>query len=135
MTATRCFFDTNIFVYLISADPVKAEKAEAILANGGVVSIQVLNEFASVASRKQRLSLPEIREVLGTIRRLCDVESLSLQTHDCAMDLVDRYGFSIYDALIVAAAQLAGCATLYTEDLQHGQRIGELTICDPFRIV
>lgn len=133
MTAARCFFDTNIFVYLISADPVKAEKAEAILASGGIISVQVLNEFVSVASRKQRLSLPEIREVLGTIRSLCEVEPLSLQTHDCAMDLVERYGFSFYDALIIAAAQLAGCTTLYTEDLQHGQKISELTICNPFR--
>jgi len=131
----RCFFDTNVLVYLISADAVKAEKAEAVLVNGGVVSVQVLNEFTSVASRKHGLSVSELRDFLGTIKALCEVVPLSLQTHERGLDLVERLGFSLYDALIVAAAQLAKCTVLYTEDLQHGQVIDELTICDPFRVV
>lgn len=77
--------------------------------------------------------LSEIRDFLATIKALCEVEPLSLQTHERGLDLVERFNFSIYDALIVAAAQLANCTTLYTEDLQHGQMIDELTICDPFR--
>jgi predicted nucleic acid-binding protein len=131
--AERSFFDTNILLYLISSDAAKADKAETILANGGIVSVQVLNEFAWVAGRKQELLLREIREVLSTIRTLCEVVPMSLETHDTALDLVERFGFSIYDALIVAAAQLAKCTWLYTEDMQHGQKVGGLTISDPFR--
>lgn len=131
--AERCFFDTNILLYLVSNDRAKADKAEVLLTKGGVISVQVLNEFASVASRKQRLLLPEIREVLSTIRTLCVVEAVSLETHEIALGIAERFGFSIYDALIVAAAQIANCTWLYTEDMQHGQVIGKLTICDPFR--
>jgi predicted nucleic acid-binding protein len=128
-----CFFDTNVLLYLVSSDTAKADKAEALLAKGGIVSVQVLNEFASVAGRKQKLLLPEIRDALSTIRALCEVVPVSLETHDTALDLAERFGFSIYDALIVAAAQLAKCIWLYTEDMQHGQVISGLTISDPFR--
>jgi predicted nucleic acid-binding protein len=132
--AERCFFDTNIFVYLISTNATKAEKAEAVLAKSGVISVQVLNEFTSVAARKQGLTLAEIRDFLTTIRALCEIVPLTLETHERGLDLVERFGFSIYDALIVAAAQIANCTTLYSEDMQHGQVIDGLTICDPFRV-
>ncbi|QXX76187.1 PIN domain-containing protein [Methylovirgula sp. HY1] len=132
--AQRCFFDTNIFVYLAAADVAKADRAEAILAQGGVVSVQVLNEFTSVVSRKQNLSLPEIRDFLATIRTLCEVVPLSVQTHERGLDLVERFKFSIYDAMIVAAAQLANCTVLYTEDLHHGQVVDGLAIRNPFRV-
>lgn len=131
--AERCFFDTNVLLYLVSDDRAKADKAEALLTKEGVVSVQVLNEFASVASRKQRLLLPEIREALSTIRMLCVVEALSLETHEMALEIAERFGFSIYDALIVAAARIANCTWLYTENMRHGQVIGGLTIRDPFR--
>ena len=131
--AERSFFDTNVLLYLISSDATKADMAEALLAKGGIVSVQVLNEFVSVAGRKEKLLLPEIRDVLATVRALCEVVPVSLETHEAALDLVERFGFSIYDALIVAAAQLAKCRWLYTEDLLHGQTIGTLTISNPFR--
>ena len=82
MSAAKVFFDTNVLLYLLSEDAAKADRAEALLADGGVISVQVLNEFASVASRKLRLSWPEIHEVLDTVRRLCRVEPLLLATHD-----------------------------------------------------
>ncbi|MHB8885653.1 MAG: PIN domain-containing protein [Methylovirgula sp.] len=62
-----------------------------------------------------------------------EVAPLSLQTHERGLDLVERFKFSIYDAMIIAAAQLANCTTLYSEDFQHGQIIDGLAICDPFR--
>jgi predicted nucleic acid-binding protein len=132
--AERCFFDTNVILYLLSADAAKADRAESLLAEGGVVSVQVLNEFAAVASRKLKLTLPEIREFLATVRTLCEIAPLSLQTHERGLDLIERCSFSIYDALIIAAAQLAECTVLYTEDLRHGQVIDGLTIRDPFRL-
>jgi len=133
MSAAKVFFDTNILLYLLSEDVAKADRAEALLAAGGVISVQVLNEFASVASRKLRLFWPEIHEVLDTVRRLCRVEPLLLATHERALEISERYGFSIYDALIVASALSAKCEVLLTEDLQDGQRIDDrLVIRNPF---
>lgn len=127
------FFDSNILLYLLSADTAKADRAEELVAGGGVISVQVLNEFASVAVRKLGMTHGEIREVLAPIRAICRVEPLTLETHDQALRISGRYGFSIYDALIVGAAQLAGCTRLYSEDLQDGQLIDDgLVIVNPF---
>lgn len=133
MPGTDSFFDTNVLLYLLSGDAAKADRAEAVLARGGILSVQVLNEFASVAARKLGLSYPEIREVLELVRAVCTVEPITLETHDLGLQIAERYGFSLYDALIVAAALLAGCATLYSEDLQDGQTIdGRLVVRNPF---
>jgi predicted nucleic acid-binding protein len=132
MPAADTFLDTNVLLYLLSPEKAKADRAEALIDQGGVISVQVLNEFASVATRKLAMSLPEVREVLSTVRLFCDVRPVSTETHDLALDLVERYGFSIYDGLIVAAALLAKCRILYSEDMQHGQRIEGVTIRNPF---
>ena len=133
MNAGKAFFDTHILLYLLSADPAKADRAEAVVANGGVVSVQVLNEFAAVAARKLHMSYPEIRDTLEPIRALCQVRPLTAETHDLGLDVAERYGFSVYDALIVASALQAGCKTLYTEDMQDGQTIqGRLVVRNPF---
>ena len=133
MSGTEAFFDTNVLLYLLSGDAAKADRAEALLVDGGVISVQVLNEFASVTSRKLEMSWAEIREVLGTIRAVCRVEPISLETHDRGFALSERYGFSIYDSMILASALLAGCNLLFTEDLQDGQCIdGRLTVRNPF---
>lgn len=127
------FFDTNVLLYLLSGESAKADRAEEVVAAGGIVSVQVLNEFAAVAVRKLRLRHDEVREILEPIRAVCRVVPLTVETHDRALFLAGRYGFSIYDASIAAAALLAGCSTLYSEDLQHGQRLDEgLTIRNPF---
>lgn len=128
----KAFFDTNILLYLLSADTDKAERAEELVADGGVISLQVLNEFASVASRKLRMTIPEIHECLDPIRRICGVEPVTLDTHLRGLDLAERHGFSVYDSMIVAAALLAGCEILYSEDWQDGQRIDALLISNPF---
>ena len=134
MSGAETFFDTNVVLYLLSADTAKADRAEELLASGGIISVQVVNEFAAVASRKLRMSWPEIREVLAQVRAVCNVEPMSVDTHDRAAQLAERYGLSIYDALIVAAALLAGCSTLYSEDMQNGQVIErQLTIRNPFQ--
>ena len=133
MSATKPFFDTNVLLYLLSGDTAKADRAEALLAQGGILSVQVLNEFAAVASRKLGLSYPEIREVLAPIRTICTVEPVTLETHERGLQIAERYGFRLYDAMIIAAALLAGCQTLYSEDLQDGQSFDKrLTICNPF---
>jgi predicted nucleic acid-binding protein len=125
---------------LLSGDASKADRAEALVAAGGIISVQVLNEFASVSSRKLGMLWPEIREVLETIRAVCRVEPLGLETHDLGLALAERYGFSIYDGTILASAQLADCRVVFTEDLQHGQVRGCKKFCvlshdsDPRRV-
>lgn len=133
MSAGEDFFDTHVLLYLLSADAAKADRAEELLASGGTVSVQVLNEFASVASRKLRMPWTEIREVLAQVRAVCVVEPMNLETHDAALRVAERYGLSIYEALIVAAALQAGCKTLQSEDMQDGQLIErKLRIRNPF---
>lgn len=127
------FFDTNVLLYLGSSDVPKADTAETLLADGGHVSVQVLNEFASAAIRKRALSWEGIADVLGVVRTLCQVHPLTIETHDRARDMAQKYGFSFYDALIVAAALLADCGVLYSEELRSGQRIDQrLTVRNPF---
>jgi predicted nucleic acid-binding protein len=132
MNAASRFFDTNVLLYLLSGDQAKANAAETLVASGGIVSVQVLNEFASVATRKLHMLIPEVREILGTVRRLCTVHSLSVESHDQGLEVADRYRLSVYDAMIVASAHQAGCKSLYTEDLQDGMAILGLTIRNPF---
>jgi len=135
MSAAKVFFDTNVVLYLLSADQLKADRAEELLASGGTISVQVLNEFSAVALRKSTMNWPEIREVLAEIRKICPVQPLSLATHDRAIAIAERYKFSIHDALTVAAALLADCTVLYSEDMQHGQVIDkQLTIHHPFQL-
>ena len=129
----KAFLDTNILLYLLSADPIKAGKAEDVVASGGIISAQVLNEFASVASRKLQMPLEDIQEILSQIRTICTVEPITVDTHDRGMQLAMQYSLSIYDTMIVAAALLAGCTTLYSEDMHDGQVIDQqLTIKNPF---
>ncbi|MFA5119969.1 PIN domain-containing protein [Zavarzinia sp.] len=129
------FLDSNILAYTASADPAKAARAEALLAAGGTISVQVLNEVAHVARRKMGLSWAETRDFLEALRGLLGpVVPLDLATHAEALALGERYGFSVYDALIVAAALRAGCDRLWTEDMQDGLLVeGRLRIANPFR--
>ena len=130
----RAFFDTNVLVYAIGQHDERTTSAEALLAEGGVVSVQVLNELAAVAHRKLGMSWEEITEALAAIRTLCPGPvPLTVDTHDAALRIASRYHFHIYDALVVAAALEADCTTLYSEDLQHEQVIDRrLTIRNPF---
>jgi predicted nucleic acid-binding protein len=132
MRAER-FFDTTILIYAIARDDVRTSVAEELLAEGGLLSVQVLNEFVAVARRKLSMGWDEIKEALEAIRALCGPPTaLTVDTHDQALRIAERYGFQIYDSLIVAAALEAGCTTLYSEDMQDGQSIDTLTIRNPF---
>lgn len=128
------FLDTNILVYLAAADPQKRAGAKRLLADGGVASVQVLNEFATVARRKLNLDWPEVRETLKLIRSLLEIHPVTAETHETGLDLAQRHGFHVYDAMIVAAALIAGCDTLWSEDMHDGLLVaGRLRILNPFR--
>jgi predicted nucleic acid-binding protein len=133
MKEARAFIDTNVLLYLLSADAAKADRAEEVVREGGVVSVQVLNEFAAVATRKLKMSLAETGQILGTLRSVCDVVPLTEDTHVLGLDIAERYRLSIYDAMIVSAALLAGCETLWSEDLHHGLVVEQrITVRNPF---
>ncbi len=133
MSVAKRFFDTNLLLYLFSASQTKADAVEELLAEGGFASVQVLNEFAAVARRKLEMSYAEIGESLDTLTSILQVMPLTLDTHRQGMGIAERYGFSVYDSMIVASAMQAGCDQLLTEDLQHSQRIGDsLQVINPF---
>ena len=135
MPETKAFIDTNILLYLLSEDSNKADRAETIVRAGGTISVQVLNELANVTHRKLAMSWMEINEFLSLIRSLCSIEPLTIETHDLGKLIAERYKLSVYDAMIVAAALLGGCETLYSEDMQDGLLIdNQLRICNPFTI-
>ena len=136
----RFFLDTNIFVYSFDrGSPAKAKRSvslikEAVTSGKGIVSYQVVQEFLNVALKRfeKPLTIPEAEQYLATVfRPLLSVyasQSLFLE----ALRLSGRYSLGWYDSLIVAAAIEGGCSVLYSEDLQHGQRIGKLVIQNPF---
>ena len=127
------FVDTNVLLYLLSADSDKAARAEQVLAARIVISVQVLNEFANVARRKHALDWRGLDQVLADIRHFAEVHPLTLATHQRGLALAERYQLGLYDALIAAAAIEAGCDKLLSEDFQNGQVFDRrLTVHDPF---
>jgi len=126
------FFDTNVILYLLDASP-KADTAERLLQSGGVISTQVLNEALVNCIRKADMSWAEAGEFLGGIRAICEVHDLTVDVHDAGRALGERYGFSVYDSMIVAAALVSGCSRIYSEDMQDGLLVeGALRIVNPF---
>jgi len=132
MSGADSFFDTSVLLYLLSDDTFKADRIEALLGARGVISVQVLNEFAVVALRKLKMPLNEVREILDTIRAVCAVEPITVETHDRGLAVLERYKFSFYDSILVATALISGAKILYSEDLQHGQVIDKLRVTNPF---
>jgi len=126
------FFDSNILIYAFSTD-ARRECALTAIAGGGVISVQVLNEFTNVLRKKQKQEWPAIEAALHSLRfRFPDIVPLTADTHAAAIGFAREHGLAFYDALIVAAAAEAGCDILYSEDMQHGRAIADLTIRNPF---
>ena len=115
MSDAEPFFDTSVLLYLLSLESEKADRVENLLAGSGVISVQVLNEFASVALRKLAMTWADVREVLDTVRSVCRTEPLTVDDHNRAGEVMERYKFSFYDSVIVASALRAESEMLYTE--------------------
>lgn len=134
MPAARAFLDSNVPLYLIGSDPAKAAVADALVLAGGVISLQVLAEFATVARRKHALSWDEVEDALGALRDISDVVEPTVEMFDHAVRLARATGYTLFDCQIIAAALASGCEVLYSEDMQDGHVIeGALTIRNPFR--
>jgi predicted nucleic acid-binding protein len=121
-------------LYVASGDPAKASRAEKLIGAGGMISVQVLNELANVARRKMGMSWTETRAFLSTIRGLLPVQPLTIDSHETGLALAERYGLSIWDAMITASAMRANCDTLWSQDMQDRIVLDDrLRIVDPFR--
>src|SRR5439155_13731207 len=126
------YFDTNVLLYMASADRLKAGRAERIVGRGGAISVQVLNEVTNVARRKMRLSWPDTHAFLSLLRGLLSVHPITLETHETGLMLAERHDLSTWDAMIAAAALHANCNTLWSEDMQDGMSLdGRLRIVNP----
>jgi predicted nucleic acid-binding protein len=131
----KAFFDTNVLVYAVAQNDPRQARALALLASGGILSVQILNEFVAVVRGKVQMPWRDVSTALEWFRFLCPHSlPLAVKTNEQAVAIAERYGFQIYDALIVASALEADCDVLFTEDLQDGQIIDDrMTIRNPFR--
>ncbi|HEY1657927.1 MAG TPA: PIN domain-containing protein [Candidatus Sulfotelmatobacter sp.] len=131
----KVFFDTNVLVYAVVQSDPRTQEAEELVTRGGIVSVQVLNEFARVALAKLRMPWIEVHEALELIQVFCpEPLPLTLITHRGALVIAEKYRLGIFDSLIVASALEANCTILYSEDMRDGQVIdGRMRIRNPFR--
>lgn len=126
------FIDSNVVLYLFSSDTLKADRTESLLQSGGLISVQVLNEVASVCLRKLKMTWEEIDAVLETLKSTCEVLPVTLASHEKAVGLAKRFQISLYDANIVSTAILCGADTLFSEDMQNGLSMESVTVVNPF---
>ena len=127
------FFDTNVILYLLDDGP-KREVAIDLIAGGGMISVQVLNEALVNCLRKATMSWDEAGEFLDGIREICTVVDLTPEIHEIGRALGARYQLAVHDAMIVAAALAHGATQLFSEDMHHGMVIEtSLVIENPFR--
>jgi predicted nucleic acid-binding protein len=128
------FFDSNVLLYVASGDPAKADQAERLIGEGGMISVQVLNEITNVARRKMGMSWTETHTFLSLVRSLLSVQPLTIDVHKTGLAVAERYGLSVYDAMIAASALHADCDTLWSEDMQDGMTLDDrVRIINPFR--
>ena len=133
MTAsTEIFFDTNVLAYIFSGDARKSARSEELLATGGTISVQILNECALVMRRKFKATWPQIEGMSETLRKTCTILPLTEATHVHGLTIAKRFKLHLYDAMIIASALSAGCKILYSEDMHNGFVIEGLTIRNPY---
>jgi len=127
------FIDSNVLLYLLSTG-AKADRAEEVVAQDGVLSVQVLNELANVCRKKLRMQWAETEDFLRVVRDLYPhPQPLTRESHELGMGLAARYGLSVYDGQIAACALLAGCTTLWSEGMKDGLVLdGRTTVRNPF---
>ena len=130
---SKPFLDSNIVLYLLSGNAAKAERVQALLEAGAVISVQVLNEVTSVCLRKLKMPWQEVDALLLAVKAACEVLPLTVASHEKAVELAKRFQLSFYDANIVACALLSGTPVLLSEDMHSGLLIDGLLIQNPFK--
>ena len=133
MPAEKIFLDSNVMIYAyFKQDEKKQRVSKLLIAQNAVISTQVLQELTNTLHRKMRVDYSIVRPILQECIKNCELKTNSSDTVFLALDIAERYGFSFYDSLIVAAALESKCTTLYSEDMHHNQHIGNLIIKNPF---
>ena len=132
---SKPFLDSNVVLYLLSGDAVKADRAQALLEAGGVVSVQVLNEVTAVCLRKLKMPWQEVDALLVAVKAACEVVPLTVASHEKAVAVAKRFQLSFYDANIVACAILSGAPVLLSEHMHSSMLIDGLVIQNPFKEV
>jgi predicted nucleic acid-binding protein len=130
---SRIFLDSNIILYLLSADTRKADTAQSLLSEAPCISVQVLNEVTSVCLRKLKMNWSEIHDLLAVVKATCQIEPLTAATHAQAVQIAQTHQISFYDAHILAAAKAAGASILMTEDMHNGQTLLGMHVHNPFK--
>ena len=126
-------FDSNVLLYLVAIDDPRSGQARELVLQGGTISVQALNEVANVGRRKLNMPWNVLNALLVRLKSYLTIVSLDVETHETACRLAQRYKLAFYDAAIVAAALLAECDTLWSEDMHDGLVVdGRLTIRNPF---
>jgi predicted nucleic acid-binding protein len=137
--SARHFLDTNVLLYSISKDGDEAEKRERAIAlldaDGGGLSVQVLQEFYVQATRVTRRDPLPHAIAAGLIRTWMRfaIQDITASILTQALDIKVSHGFSYWDSAIIAAARALGCRELYTEDMAHGREVEGILIINPFR--
>jgi predicted nucleic acid-binding protein len=129
------FLDTNILVYSYSnTEPDKRTVARTlILENNSFISTQVLQELSNTITKKLGFSFSDAIKVVGEMTKNNNLHTNTQITIIKACEIADRYRFSFYDSMIIAAALESNCEILYSEDMQHNQIIDDtLKIINPF---
>ncbi|MDP3007727.1 MAG: PIN domain-containing protein [Methylococcales bacterium] len=127
------FVDTNVVLYTLGEDERKKAIARNVLAKHPVLSSQVINEAVNVCLRRFKFTREQAYAFADMVMRRTDVQAVDEMTIRKSAEIALRYQFSNWDSLIIAAALLAKCDILYSEDMQHNQVIdGQLTILNPF---
>ena len=134
MTMTKIAIDTNILIYChLQEDECKRNVAHELLARVPVVSSQVVSEYLNVMKRLLKMSKIEILELCYQWMNHCHLKNVDRNTVKLAQQLIKKYDFQIFDAIIVSAALETGCKTLYSEDMHNGLVVEkQLTIINPF---
>ncbi len=131
--SVKTFLDTNVLIYALAQDGAKTASALSLVESGGTISVQVLNELINALRRRLDRDWDEVERILSAAYSLCaPVQPVTEAIHIRAVAIARRYQYGIYDSTIIASALSAGCTILYSEDMQDGQRIGGLTIRNPF---
>ncbi|OHD55503.1 MAG: hypothetical protein A2Y33_11885 [Spirochaetes bacterium GWF1_51_8] len=130
----RAFIDSNLLIYLYSIDEFKQKRVEKLLESLDEIFIsrQVIHEFCNVLINKFKRPAEDIRLALKDFYNNFEIVELNTEITEKALSIFQSYRFSFYDSIIISAALTSKCGVLYSEDLQHGIKIGNLTITNPF---
>ena len=133
MPAERIFLDSNVIIYAYFKQNEKKQRiSKQLISKNTIISTQVLQELTNTLHRKMGIDYSIVRSILRECLKNCDLNTNTSDTVFSALGIAERYSLSFYDSLIVAAALESKCTTLYSEDMQHNQRIENLTIKNPF---